>query len=123
MTVYNPVIDMSSIRVNSDGDLEFDITATKTEDKSSPRYEGYLTMSFEGNIENLIRWYCHNCDVDKTTARNFLNEFRELGREAWLEKYSTDQNKSKEDLHPFSFDAIKQNKSETIWELRIFDNK
>ncbi len=117
MAFYNPVVDMSSIRINDDGDFVFDITVTETEDKSSQKHKGYLTMSYEANVDGIVSWYCHNLSATKESAQKVLNEIRELGREAWIEKY---QKQIETEDNMYNFDI---SHSDTVWRLTIYDDE
>lgn len=117
MTVYNPIIDMSSIRVNDDGDFVFDITTTETEDKSSQKYVGYIIMSYLANIDNLASWYSYYLGTSKESAKKILEEIRELGREAWIEKY---KNQIETDNSMYNFDI---SHSDEIWQFTIYDDE
>lgn len=117
MTVYNPVINMSSIRINNNGDFEFDITATETEDKSSQKYTGYIIMSYEATVDNLASWYSYYLGTSKESAKKILEEIRELGREAWIEKY---KNQIKTDNGMYNFDI---SHSDEIWQFTIYDDE
>lgn len=117
MTVYNPAIDMSSIRTNDVGDFVFDITATETEDKSSQKYTGYITMSYEATVENLASWYSHYLYITKESAKKVLDEIRELGREAWIEKYEK-QIETEDNMYNFDISH-----SDEIWQFTIYDDE
>ncbi len=117
MTVYNPAIDMSSIRTNDDGDFVFDITATETEDKSSQKYTGYIIMSYLANVDNLAFWYSYYLGTSKESAKKILEEIRELGREAWIEKY---KNQIETDSSMYNFDI---SHSDEIWQFTIYDDE
>lgn len=117
MTVYNPVIDMSSIRVNDDGDFVFDITMTETEDKSSQKYIGYIIMSYLANVDNLASWYSRRLCTSKESAKKILDEIRKLGRDAWVEKY---KNQIETDNSMYNFDI---SHSDEIWQFTIYDDE
>lgn len=116
MTFYNPAIDMSSIRINNNGDFEFDISTTETEDKSSQKYKGYVTMSYEANVDNLASWYSRCLYMSKESAKKILDEIYKLGRDAWIEKY---KNQIETDNSMYNFDI---SHSDEIWQFTIYDD-
>lgn len=117
MTFYNPVIDMSSIRTNDDGDFVFDITTTETEDKSSQKYIGYVIMSYLANVDNLASWYSRCLCTSKESAKKILDEIRKLGRDAWIKKYKS---QFEIDNSVYRFDTSHSNE---MWQFTIYDDE
>lgn len=117
MTIYNTVIDMSSIKTNDDGDFVFDITMTETEDKSSQKYIGYVIMSYLANVDNLASWYSRCLCTSKESAKKILDEIRKLGRDAWIKKYKSQFEIDNSVCH---FDI---SHSDEMWQFTIYDDE
>jgi hypothetical protein len=109
MTFYNPVIDMSSIRTNDDGDFVFDILDIK---EDSVLKIGNTIVSYKVNRDSLVDWYSTKLKMSKERSKELLDDFHEIGREAWIEKHKSP------DKEWCSFDFPPA--SDMVWRLKLF---
>lgn len=110
-------VDMKTIRTNDNGDYVFDVKAV---DASGQQYCGYLEMKYNKyTIDTLSEWYRINWDVNKESARQFLEDLHREGRNKMLEKC-----KAKDDLHEFRFKQMTGKTPDTIiFELTIYNEE
>lgn len=105
----NSFADMSSIRTNNDGDFVFDILDTK---EDSVLKIGNMIVSYKVNRDSLVDWYSIKLKISKERSKELLDDFHEIGREAWIEKYKS----SDKEWCSFDFPPV----SDMVWRLKLF---
>lgn len=105
----NSFADMSSIRTNSNGDFVFDILDIK---EDSVLKIGSMIVSYKTNRDSLVDWYSTKLKMSKERSKELLDDFHEIGREAWIEKHKP----SDKEWCSFDFPPT----SDMVWRLKLF---
>lgn len=105
----NSFADMSSIRTNDNGDFVFDIFDVK---ENNVLKIGSMIVSYKVNRDSLVDWYSTKLKMSKERSKELLDDFHEIGREAWIEKHKS----SDKEWCSFDFPPI----SDTVWRLNLF---